>query len=533
MPLNWPDISQNQMFQASLGLLGAGIDRRTNPFLAAQQGLAYGKQADKADKEEARLEEEAARRKRLEDAWGGMFGVPGASPDMAGGGSGIVGGDSMPMPDPSKPYGGLEFGLGMPQGSNVLASGPAADALGQIAGQNMGQMRGPGPQMASTSPDMTGMGGPQMPPGGPTAAPGAPQGNPMLANVPPQMMPLLAALGPEKGIPYLMDAMNRKPTERRIIKGADGYNYYEDGTRVIPGAEKPPEKPTEIQRNLEAAGFEPGTPEYAQKLQEYLFKPNAQVINNLGSNGIDYGKPEPGLVWARNQDGSVKLDERGAPIGVPYQGGSAWRAQQEADAKAQAAAEQEGVQLQTEAGKAETMLDATSSIKGIMEGASTPVTGTSSRPFATFSSTPAGQVRSYVGTLKSGVALGAIQRLKEASATGATGFGAMNEAELQLLIDDIGALDPDTTDPEIFMKTVDRIERRYKRVAEDIKENVSPERIKELGLEPLLSAIDGGGASVDFSTMEPQDLLSVDPGTITTDEAYKKYEAALKAAGLI
>lgn len=334
MPLNWPDISQNQLFQASLGLLGAGTDRRTNPFQAAQQGLVYGSQLDKNAKEEARLEEEAARRKRLEDAWGGLFGVPSApgAPDVAGGGgSGIVGGDAMPMPDYSKPYGGLEFGLGMPQGSDVLASGPASDALGQIAGQNMGPIGGrkslpplgtevvgrtpEGRPMIANSdgsystersitvqtpdgrwvniPSMFGgkqvsedeavsimqrngwkdpetgrpaqffgsvreaeaaaqarsnsipsMGGPQMPYGAPAASPGAPQGNPLLAGLPPGMAPLLSALPPEQGIPFLLDRMNQKPTERRIVQGADGYNYYADtGERVLPGVEAKPEKP--------------------------------------------------------------------------------------------------------------------------------------------------------------------------------------------------------------------------------------------------------------------------------------------------
>lgn len=157
-----------------------------------------------------------------------------------------------------------------------------------------------------------------------------------------------------------------------------------------------------------------------------------------------------------------------------------------------AAAGQRDAQTVSDAQKAETTLDATRSVLDILDKADTPATGTLSRPFAAFSGTPAGRVRSYVGTLQSGVALGAMQRLKEASATGATGFGALSAPELNLLINDIGALDPDNTEPDIFRKTIERIQDRSRRVAEDIVKNVSPERIQELGLQGFIDGFSGG-----------------------------------------
>lgn len=140
-----------------------------------------------------------------------------------------------------------------------------------------------------------------------------------------------------------------------------------------------------------------------------------------------------------------------------------------------------------QADKVATMLDATAGIKDAFQSANTPVTGTLSMPFALYSGSPAGRVRSYVRTLQSGVGLQAIVRLKEASKTGATGFGQMNKAELDLLLNDIGALDPATTEPDIFLDTVERIESRFQRIRDDIKKNVSPERFKELGLDVLFS----------------------------------------------
>ncbi|MHA6684505.1 hypothetical protein [Mesorhizobium sp. A556] len=168
-----------------------------------------------------------------------------------------------------------------------------------------------------------------------------------------------------------------------------------------------------------------------------------------------------------------------------------------ADLAAQAAAKEQdrlnAAKTRSDADKAETTMDATASVLDILKNADTPATGTLSRPFALYSGTPAGKVRSYVSTLQSGVALGAMTRLKEMSSTGATGFGALSEKELDLLISDIGALNPDNTEPEIFQKTVERIQNRSKRIADDIVKNVSPERIQELGLQPFIDSYKGGG----------------------------------------
>jgi hypothetical protein len=200
MPFEWPDISQNQLMQVGLGLMGSGFGRgQTNPFQAAAQGLVYGSQADKLSAQEKREQQAYERQQRLEQAWAGMFGAGGTpQPDMTG-------------------------------------MSPAAGAAA--------------PQIASADPGLGGM--------GPQAAPGGPQGNPMLAGLPQGMAPLLAAMGPEQGASILMDRFNRKPKQRRIIQGADGFNYYEDTKeRVLPGDEKPPEKPPAGYRRGEDGNLE-------------------------------------------------------------------------------------------------------------------------------------------------------------------------------------------------------------------------------------------------------------------------------------
>lgn len=153
----------------------------------------------------------------------------------------------------------------------------------------------------------------------------------------------------------------------------------------------------------------------------------------------------------------------------------------------EAKARQEGASLESTVGKADAMLDAIAGIKSELDNASLPAAGTMSAIPGMFSNTAAGKVRSHIATLGSGVAIGALTRLKESSATGASGFGALNKEELQLLIDDLGKLDAASTDPSILRKTVDRIEGRYKRVLGDIQKNVAPERLKELGLDGMVA----------------------------------------------
>lgn len=228
----------------------------------------------------------------------------------------------------------------------------------------------------------------------------------------------------------------------------------------------------------------------------------------LGSLSTDYGYVmDPAT-------GEAKIDpETGLPTAAAIPGSPAAL---EAAAAAAAAEAQQGAQITSDMEGAETTLSTTRAVLDILDNSDQPTTGTNSRPFALHSATPAGKIRSYVSTLQSGVALGAMQRLKELSSTGATGFGALSAPELNLLINDIGALDPDNTEPDIFRNTVERIDNRAKRVVADIKRNVSPERIQELGLQPLIDAFGGDDApgqssGVDYNAPEPPEGWGGDP----------------------
>lgn len=157
-----------------------------------------------------------------------------------------------------------------------------------------------------------------------------------------------------------------------------------------------------------------------------------------------------------------------------------------AEQAASAAKSAEGNSMVSRAQTARLVIDTADQILDVMNGTDQPVTGRISQPLGLISTLPAGRVRTLVAQLQSPIALGALTRLKESSKTGASGFGALNTAELTLLIDEIGRLDPDTTAPDIFQDNVKRIRSRYQSVIDNIKKEVTPDRIQALGLGPLL-----------------------------------------------
>lgn len=165
---------------------------------------------------------------------------------------------------------------------------------------------------------------------------------------------------------------------------------------------------------------------------------------------------------------------------------------------------QDDAKLRNSANDAATLQQSLNSLSDVMGSADTPVFGTLSRPFAIYSGSSAGKARSYLKQVTSGVALDAMMRLKEASKQGATGFGALSERELEILVSKMGALDPDTTDPQIIKETLDNIQR----VIDQVKKTVPPEKIKEWGLEALA----GENRDGDIP-QEAADMLRANPET--------------------
>tara|TARA_R110002051_G_scaffold27177_5_gene65611 strand:- start:2156 stop:3922 length:1767 start_codon:yes stop_codon:yes gene_type:complete len=89
-----------------------------------------------------------------------------------------------------------------------------------------------------------------------------------------------------------------------------------------------------------------------------------------------------------------------------------------------------------------------------------PLTGTLAPAMAMIKESPAGQISSHMDTLKSQVVLQSMMMLKAASSTGSTGFGQLNQKELQTLIDSLGKLEM-STDWDITKKTLNRAKKFF------------------------------------------------------------------------
>jgi hypothetical protein len=175
------------------------------------------------------------------------------------------------------------------------------------------------------------------------------------------------------------------------------------------------------------------------------------VINN-GPNGVDYGKPDDGTVWARNPDNTVKLDERGAPIAIPYQGGKVWAAQQAAATAAANKSGSETVQNNI------VLQDIDRALTGI-DSNPTMTTGLGSQLTSGIGGSPARNVNSLLDTVRANVGFKQLQSMRDASPTGGA-LGQVTERETALLQAVLGSLET-TQDPTQLTDNLKRLKNTY------------------------------------------------------------------------
>ena len=388
------------MLNMGLGLLAAGQDRRINPFAAAQQGLATGVAQMERQEDRAFRQEDRARRQRAQEAWeAAVRGIQ--QPNLAG-----------PPIDILPP----EM-RGQPVDQLAMAQPAASPGLmGQPAGSG-------GPSGLMTAQSFV----------------SSPQGQ-----------EYLAAMGPEAGGPLLFNLLNaqNKAPQRRIIEGADGYQYFADtGERVLPDVQA--RDPKLLSPEAQAQAIE----------RAQAGRTTSNVNVNTGPTGIDYGKPPTDYAWARDAQGNVLLEDTGggrmAPVAVPVVGGPAAReiaGAEEAATAAQAMEEQTANIVLDEIGRANEIIAnnprmATGMIGGVMSNLST---------------SDAAALERNLGTIKSNIGLNRLQEMREASPTGGA-LGNVTERELATLQTVYGNLDLNQR-PEELQRNLNRLEMMYQGV---------------------------------------------------------------------
>jgi hypothetical protein len=176
---------------------------------------------------------------------------------------------------------------------------------------------------------------------------------------------------------------------------------------------------------------------------------------NVGPTGVDYGKPEDGLVWARSPNGTVKLDERGAPIAIPYQGGKAYLT--DAQKTAGAIQEKANQQLATK-----IVTDEISRARNIIKTSEIPVTGIAGAAARRLPGTKARDLEGQIKTIKARIGFDELNRMRKSSPTGGA-LGQIAVQELGYLQSVYGDLEQSQSE-EAVLYNLDRLEKEVYRL---------------------------------------------------------------------
>lgn len=427
--------SSNQLMAMGLGLMGGGLQGRPGVGLAnAMQGYAQGRQMDMAEedrqyRQRQQQREEAAwqQAQRQRQDWNALFGR--GQPNLA-----RTPGIAPPMP-----------------GDQPIDLVPPA------------MRTAPGDQLAMAEPR------------------NMPATNPMLAGLPQGAAPLLQAMGPEAGGRFLLDRMTQSPAQRRIIQGADGYQYFSDtGERVLPDVQA---------RDPDVLSQEA----LEQRLQiRQAGRPETNV-----TVGGRYGTIPQGYMLQEGPEGARLVAIPGGPADI----------EQQQTAETQAAAEQQRQR------QSDLMLDEIDRTFALMDEAVLPTTGSiGGGLLSALPETNAGAISSRLQTIKSNIGFDRLQQMRESSPTGGA-LGNVTEGEIRRL--------------ESVMGNLEQSQRE-----EEFRYNLN--RLRETYLDTIHGAGNRPGEAAEttsaYESMSPDQLLNLDPASIDDVDAY---EAALKARGLI
>jgi len=228
------------------------------------------------------------------------------------------------------------------------------------------------------------------------------------------------------------------PKDRKVIQGADGFNYYQDtGERVLPGVTKAPSLPTGMRMGANGPEWIPGYLEGKARTA-----PRTNVNVNSGATVPEYNKLPAGFVYKRDASGQIEIDGSGVPTAVPIKGGpsSPEQIKQEMDAKGEISPKDKKAAAQ------KRVTDALLEVSGLyndlnkMGGAINVDNPTMENVWASIKASDAGQaVQRFVGTDEQSfrnqinqVRPTLINYIRQASEMGAKGMDSEKELEFFL-----------------------------------------------------------------------------------------------------
>lgn len=280
-----------------------------------------------------------------------------------------------------------------------------------------------------------------------------------------------------------LEAAMRKPTQvgdQLVVPRGSG------GTPEVlfEGRQKAPEG-----MRYGATGELEPIPGYVDMRSQIARAGRQSITNNIGPTGVDYGEPEKGLAWARNPDGSVQLDDRGAPIALPYKGGSVYREEKEADEK--------GAKRQGEKEKyADIVTQDIDRVIDLMEKAIIPTTGMVGSVAQNIPGTSAHNIQQLATGIRANITFDKLQGMREASPTGGA-LGQVSDFENRLMAATLGSLEQSQTE-EQFLYNLRRVKDIYLRI---INEGIKPG-------DPIVREIQNSGAIEPAVNPQINDLVN-------------------------
>lgn len=276
----------------------------------------------------------------------------------------------------------------------------------------------------------------------------------MMDRFSPQQKAALAAMPEGLATKILMESIFAPPPEptKGVVVGDNLVNPI-TGQTIYQGSSKP----TDDMREYDAAVAQG----YKGTLQDWIIdqRKAGAVSNtiNMGPTGIDYGQPPKDMAWSRAPDGSVRVDENGAPMAVMIKGSPS-------DASRVADITKMAGEAIGNADKAAAKNDAALTATDVITSAASKARAAAGRqnlgPTGTsvvgqLPWTDSAEVLRQTAVLKSNATIEALNQMRQQSPTGGA-LGNVTEKEGAMLAAKAGALDPNSP---TFLRDLDDYER--------------------------------------------------------------------------
>tara|TARA_R100001443_G_C3353360_1_gene177322 strand:- start:467 stop:1612 length:1146 start_codon:yes stop_codon:yes gene_type:complete len=225
-----------------------------------------------------------------------------------------------------------------------------------------------------------------------------------------------------------------------------------------------------------------------EALQMALSQTKAGTTVNVGPTGTPVGDPPKDTAWARDDQGNVKLDDRGVPIALPIQGTKLF------DQTSKVGDQKEKVEEETIVTSG-VVLGNIDKIRKRMDESFLPTTGIFGQALRNVGGTAALDIKKLIAPIQASIGFDRLQRMRDASPTGGA-LGQVSERELDLLMSTLSNLDQSQSEDQ-FLQALSQVEKRYTDIIK--KFNAYPEdAMKAAGYAPIsIEAAGPIGASDD------------------------------------